>query len=126
MKSDRVYLEHILRCIARIEEYDVDEEDRGGRHHGGSLFDACSLAKGRGVTCSQHVRRRWFLRRWADSRGGSWRAHSSHPAHLAIDGQTVRAGRAWRLIGGTKRGEFASAGEPVVTDQRLRWHGFFD
>ena len=24
MKNDRVYLEHILRCIARIEEYDVD------------------------------------------------------------------------------------------------------
>ena len=24
MKSDRVYLEHILRCIARIEEYDAE------------------------------------------------------------------------------------------------------
>ena len=24
MKSDRVYLEHILRCIARIEEYNVE------------------------------------------------------------------------------------------------------
>ena len=28
MKDDRVYLKHILRCIARIEEYTVEGRDR--------------------------------------------------------------------------------------------------
>jgi len=36
MKDDRVYLEHILRCIARIEEYTA-----GGRES----FFSCEIAQ---------------------------------------------------------------------------------
>ena len=35
------------------------------------------------------VRRRRFLLRWPESRGESWRDHSSHTDHLAIDRPTV-------------------------------------